>query len=194
MEGDLKKYLFLILILLILYFSKHPLGVFYNDFVLCNLIWVYNVNTQSLVEGAPFKTKTECAKTLSINPRTINSHLDKDKVLHHKWVFSSSVLDKESLSKWCVPLSVWEAMVGNLLGDGSSMNNHRIVDSWIVFTIVIKRLEYIKHLKEVVYAPICTLTPPTPYPNRPVVEPTQYWFASKALPSLTESHLRCLVY
>jgi len=43
--------------------------------------------------------------------------------------------------------------------------------------------EYIKDLKEVVYASICTNSSHTPYPYKPGIEPTQYWFATKALPS-----------
>lgn len=48
----------------------------------------------------------------------MNSYLDKNKILRHKWIFSSFVLNVESLSKFDIPSIVWESLVGNLLGDG----------------------------------------------------------------------------
>lgn len=59
-----------------------------------SLIWVYDINNLSgnlygLVEGAPFKTKTECAKTLAISRSTVLAYLDKGKLLNNKLIFSS---------------------------------------------------------------------------------------------------------
>ena len=59
-----------------------------------SLIWVYDINNLSenlygLVEGAPFKTKTECAKILAISRSTVLAYLDKGKLLNNKLIFSS---------------------------------------------------------------------------------------------------------
>lgn len=53
-----------------------------------SLIWVYNINSQSIVEEAPFDNKSVCAKALGINRHTVANYLDQDKVLNHKWIFS----------------------------------------------------------------------------------------------------------
>jgi Proton-conducting membrane transporter/NADH-Ubiquinone oxidoreductase (complex I), chain 5 N-terminus/NUMOD1 domain len=71
-----------------------------------SLIWVYDINKQTLVENAPFSSKSACAKALSINRHTIASYLDKDKILNHKWIFSFNPLDIESLSKWLINSTV----------------------------------------------------------------------------------------
>ena len=91
------------------------------------------------------------------------------------------------MSKYCVSSILWETLVGNLLGDGFLNKTYSSSNYRVEFTSISNEiLEYIKHLKEVIYFPICTLTPPTPYPNKPGVEPTQYWFATRALPSITQ--------
>ena len=65
-------------------------------------IWVYDIRDLSLIAGAPFKTKTECANILQINRSTVAAYLDADKLFDwsHKWIFSSISLSKEELSKW----------------------------------------------------------------------------------------------
>jgi len=83
-----------------------------------SLIWVYDINSQTLVENAPFISKSNCAKTLNINRHTVASYLDKDKILNHKWIFNTIPIDLENLSKWLIKPTVWEALVGDLLGDG----------------------------------------------------------------------------
>jgi len=135
-------------------------------------IWIYNINTNSLIEGALFKFKAECSRIISIHPRTITSYLDKDLALKSTWVFSSSPLNLESLVKYCISSALWGTLVGNLLGDGSLIKTHNSYNYKIEFTFVSKQIEYIKHLKEVIYASICTLSPPIPYPNKPGIEPT----------------------
>ena len=62
-------------------------------------IWVYDIRDLSLIAGAPFKTKTECANILQINRSTVAAYLDADKLFDHKWIFSSISLSKEELSK-----------------------------------------------------------------------------------------------
>jgi len=67
-----------------------------------SLIWVYKINSQSIIEEAPFINKSVCAKVLGINRHTVASYLDQDKVFNHKWVFSSTPLSNQDLSKWLI--------------------------------------------------------------------------------------------
>lgn len=173
MEGFV--YLFLIFISVVIFYTA---GDYCDKSVALSMIWVYNVDTKSLVEGAPFKTKSSCARALSIDRHTISSYIDSNKILKHQWVFSSVPLDLDTLFKFDIPSTVWEALVGNLLGDGAIIEDYVNKNSRIEFTFAVKHIEYIKHLKEVAYASICTTSAPTPYPNKPGVEPTQFWFAT----------------
>jgi len=157
----------------------------YWESVILSGIWVYNVNTNSLVEGALFKSKAECSRIIPIHSRIIASYLDKDLAFKSTWVFSSSPLNLESLAKYCISSALWETLVGNLLGDGSLIKTSNSHNYRIKFTFTSKQIEYIKYLKEIIYAPICTLSPPTPYPNKPGIEPTQYWFGTRSLSSIT---------
>lgn len=86
-------------------------------------IWVYDItklsdNHSCLVEGAPFKTKTECAEILKTTRKSVTLYLDSNKIFNNKWIFSSIELSKERLFKFLIPLTVWEAVTGELLGDG----------------------------------------------------------------------------
>jgi LAGLIDADG DNA endonuclease family/Proton-conducting membrane transporter/NADH-Ubiquinone oxidoreductase (complex I), chain 5 N-terminus/NUMOD1 domain len=157
------------------------------------LIWVYNINNLSLVRGAPFKTKTECAKILHINRSTVAAYLNSDKLFNYKWIFNSSVLSKEELSKWLIPVKVMEIITGELLGDGHiryNPKNFPKVNGRLAFTFSTKILYYVEYLKYEALGFICTKSKPTPWPN-PLFsnkEPTQYWFSSKQLPILSELH------
>ena len=83
------------------------------------LIWVYDIiNSSSLIAGSPFVTKTDCANKLDINRATVRSYLDAHKLYDNKWLFSSTSLTGEELSKWVIPDSVWEIVTGEMLGDG----------------------------------------------------------------------------
>ena len=86
-------------------------------------VWVYDItklsdNHNCLVEGAPFKTKTECAEILKTTRKSVTLYLDSDKIFNNKWIFSSTALSKDELSKWVVPSKIWEILTGELLGDG----------------------------------------------------------------------------
>ena len=48
------------------------------------LIWVYNINDLSLVKGAPFKIKRECAKILHIHWSTVAAYLNSNKIFKFK--------------------------------------------------------------------------------------------------------------
>lgn len=52
------------------------------------LIWVYDLKDLSLVEGAPFKSKSECAKVLQINRSTVATYLDAEKPFKNRLIFS----------------------------------------------------------------------------------------------------------
>ena len=55
--------------------------------------------------------------------------------------------------------------------------------------MTLKNKEYIYHLWDNIYAPICTTTPPRPWPKPLTGKPIkQYTFNTKSLPSLTELH------
>lgn len=76
-----------------------------------SFIWVYYItklsdNHSCLVEGAPFKTKTECAEILKTTRKSVTLYLDSNKIFNNKWIFSSIELSKEQLSKFLIPLTV----------------------------------------------------------------------------------------
>ena len=162
------------------------------------LIWVYDITKLSddqncLVKGAPFKTKTECAKVLKTTRNSITLYLDSNKIFNNKWIFSSIELSKEQLSKFSIPSTVWEVITGELLGDGYiSYNpiNKPMINGRLEFTFAAKILHYVNYLKFNVLSSICTPSDPTPWSN-PKMEgkgPTQYWFSTKRLPAITSLH------
>ena len=123
------------------------------------LIWVYDIRDLSLIAGAPFKTKTECANILQINRSTVAAYLDADKLFDKKWLFSSISLSKQELSKWVIPSRIWEIVTGELLGDGY-LNYDPIkapqINARLEFTFSSKILHYVKYLKYNALAFICT--------------------------------------
>ena len=66
------------------------------------------------------------------------SYLDKDKVLNHKWIFSTTPIDLENLSKWSINPIVFEAIVGDLLGDGHIYKSSNTNSSRLEFTFLFK--------------------------------------------------------
>jgi hypothetical protein len=52
MEGSI--YFFLIALFFMVFNQSFIQDIYNNDISLYNLIWVYNINTKSLVEGSPF--------------------------------------------------------------------------------------------------------------------------------------------
>lgn len=155
------------------------------------LIWVYDIRDLSLIAGAPFKTKTECANILQINRSTVAAYLDGDKLFDNKWVFSSISLSKEDLSKWVIPTRIWEIITGELLGDGY-LNYDPIkapqINARLEFTFSSKILHYVRYLKYDALAFICTESEATAWPNPKTTgkEATQYWFSTKRLASITQ--------
>ena len=157
-------------------------------------IWVYDINSLSLVKGAPFKNKSICGTTLGINRHSVANYLDTEKVFNNKCIFSSSILSKEELSKWVISTTVKDALVGDMLGDGhisrGDISKYPNINARLQFTFSVQNLPYLRYLKFVVYASICTLTEPTPWPNPELTgkKVTQYSFSSKQLPMFTELH------
>ncbi len=132
------------------------------------LIWVYNIDNLSLIKGAPFKTKTECANVLHINRSTVATYLDSDKLFKNKWIFSSVIISKERLSKWIIPSKVMEILIGELLGDGYIRYNPKNtpqINGRLEFTFSAKNLQYVKYLKYEALAFICNKSKSTPWPN-----------------------------
>ena len=113
--------------------------------------------------------------------------------MNNKWIFSTTVLNQNELSKWVLPARVWELVTGELLGDGHISYdpiNAPQVNGRLEFTFSSKILHYVKYLKYDALAFICTESEPTPWPNSKLTrkEATQYWFSSKRLPILSELH------
>lgn len=157
-------------------------------------IWVYNISSLSLIEGAPFKNKSECAKNLGITRATVRIYLDTKKLYKHKWLFSSTPITIEELKKYTISDKTWEVITGELLGDGHirydpshSPKDHGRLE----FTFSSKILYYVEYLKFNVLAEICTKSKPTPWPNPKVTgkEPTQYWFSSLQMECFSKLHL-----
>ena len=94
------------------------------------------------------------------------------------------------------------ALIGDILGDGhlrfhgkSIIENNKKVykgNARMEFTFSTQNLPYLRHLKDILYKPICTLSEPTPWPNPKTGKvPTQYWFSTRSLPLLTKLHKEC---
>lgn len=177
MEG--KKLFFILIIFPYLYITSlipatYNLLLITTKISLCTpilnkpLIWVYDIiNSSSLIAGSPFITKTDCANKLDINRATVRSYLDAHKLYDNKWLFSSTSLTEEELSKWVIPDSVWEIITGEMLGDGYIKYDPTTTGTKgrLQFTFSSDILHYVKYLKHVALAPICTEFEPTPWPN-----------------------------
>jgi len=193
MEGLRKIYLTLIKPRFI-YISNSKLNIGIKNFSYIRktrLIWVYDIRDLSLVYGAPFSSKIKCALVLKINPRTVAAYLDKDKIFDYKWVFSSLTLSEQELSKWQIPKKIWDIITGELLGDGhikyDSVKSPQI-NGRLEFTFSSKILHYANYLKYDALAFICTESEVIPWPNyiKTGKEPTQYWFSTKRMLSITQ--------
>ncbi len=157
------------------------------------LIWVYDIiNSSSLIAGSPFITKTDCANKLGINRATVRSYLDGDKLYHNKWLFSSTSLTEEELSKWVIPDSVWEIVTGEMLGDGYIKYDPFTpgTKGRLQFTFSSEILHYVKYLKHVALAPVCTEFEATPWPIPETTgkKATQYSISTKSLESISKLH------
>ena len=85
--------------------------------------------------------------------------------------------------------------MGDLLGDGHLRFNKKGVDGLpkpntnVQFAMTLKSKEYVTYLWEQIYRPICTNTPPHPWPKPKTGKPiSQYHFATRTLASLTKIH------
>jgi len=111
------------------------------------------------VKGSPFYTKTDCANTLGINLATLRSYLNSNKIYKHKWVFSNTTLSEKDFLKWEITKKIKKKITGELLGDGhikyeSECTPH--LHGRLVFTFSATNFSYLKYLKFVALAPICT--------------------------------------
>ena len=148
-----------------------------------------NIHTK----GSRKSTKSECARILQISRNTVTAYLDKEKLFNNKWIFSSTVLSKQELSKWVIPSKVWEIITGELLGDGLIRYGpikNPFIKGRIEFTFSANILHYVFYLKYDVLASICSPSEPTAWPNPNIKgkEPTQYWFSTKRLSAISNLH------
>ena len=132
----------------------------------------------------------KCANFLKTTRNSVTLYLDSNKIFNNIWIFSSSELSKEQLSKFLIPSTVWEVITGELLGDGYISYdplNKPLINGRLEFTFAAKILYYVNYLKFNVLASICTSSNPTPWPNSQLEgkEPRQYWFSTKRLPAIT---------
>ena len=120
------------------------------------------------MKGSPFYTNTDCANTLGIDRATVRTYLNTDKIYMPKWIFSTIILSSKEYTKWEIPDKVLEIITGELLGDGhiryDPEPNSR-TEGRLEFTFSIKNLSYLKYLKYVALASICTDSEPSPWPN-----------------------------
>ncbi|RYE15037.1 MAG: hypothetical protein EOP34_04695 [Rickettsiales bacterium] len=115
-----------------------------------------------------------------------------------KSIRTYSTLNKQKLPIKAVSPKVLDAIVGDMLGNGSinignfkKWGEFRRTNGRLEFRFAISNLAYLRHLKFNVYSSICTLKEPTPWPNilsYPNKTVTQYWFSSRRLPFLTYLH------
>jgi hypothetical protein len=100
-----------------------------------------------------------------------------------------------------LPSKLNEALVGELLGDGHLRFNKKGLDGKpkpntnAQLAMTLKSKEYVDYLWQEIYKPICSNTPPHPWPNPNTGKPvTQYHFASKALISLSKIHSQWYIW
>ena len=127
----------------------------------------------------------------SLIPLTIRHY---SKLRDSKGRFRSPSLEELPISENLAP-ELEAALVGNLLGDGWIGFKKKGLDGKpkptvnACFSITLKNKEYIYHLWNNIYSPICTITKPKPWPPENSGKPaSQYNFSSRALPSLTQLH------
>ena len=108
---------------------------------------------------------------------------------------------RKSLPLVPLPDKLIEAIIGELLGDGHLRFNKKGVDGKpkphtnAQLAITLKSKEHIEYLWEEVYKPICSNTPPHPWPNPMTGKPvTQYHFSSRAKASLSEIHTQWYIW
>ena len=94
-----------------------------------------------------------------------------------------------------LPGILYDALVGELLGDGHLRFNKKGLDGKpklntnAQLAMTLKSKEHVYFLWRDIYGPICTNTLPHPWPNPNSGKlTTQYHFSSRALPSITQIH------
>ena len=122
------------------------------------LIWVYNINDFSLIQGAPFNSNSDCARNLKISRETVSTYLDINKPFANKWIFSFFfIFSNEVLSQRIIHPEICDAVVGDLLGDGhirASALNQPNINGRLKFTFSTKNLPYAEYLKFTKHAPL----------------------------------------
>ena len=146
-------------------------------------LWVYNIQELDKLYSLTFNSIPEAAKILHIHRATISKYLDSNLVYKGKYVFSTSLLHKDFLSKFIISKQVWEVVTGELLGDGHIRYdplNKPNINGRLEFTFSADIKYYVDYLKFDVLFPICTKSQPTSWSNIfGNKEVTQYWFSTK---------------
>ena len=100
-----------------------------------------------------------------------------------------------------LPNKVLEALVGDMLGDGHIRYTKKELDgkprgnSNAQFEMTLKSRDHVYFLWRDIYSPICTETPPNPWPKPKSGKPaTQYHFSSRALPAISQIHNQWYVW
>lgn len=156
---------------------------------------VYDIQELDKLYPLTFNSISEAAKILHIHRATISKYLDSNFVYNGKYVFSTTLLDKEFLSRFIIPKKVWEVITGELLGDGHLRYdpiNKPNINGRLEFTFSADIRHYVDYLKFDVLSPICTKSPPTGWPNivqsKESKKVTQYWFSSKRMSLISDLH------
>jgi hypothetical protein len=117
---------------------------------------------------------------------SLPSHLTRDK--KGRFISKTSKID-------ILPKTVEDALVGELLGDGSLQYTKKDPEGKpkasanANLAITLKSFEHINFLFEKIYKDICTSRGPIPWPNPKTGKPTQqYSLKSRNLPSLSQLH------
>ena len=161
-----------------LFFKRHFSTIVYD------YIWVYNINTQELINNKPYISKSECSRDLGVNRGSILKYINSGEIFKYKYLFSYKELTKEELLSYkIISNKTLEVITGELLGDGyiKRLKNTARLE----FTFSSKILHYVNYLKFNMLKEICNDTKPTPWPKD---NPSQYWFSSISMPILQNMH------
>ena len=154
-------------------------------------LWVYDIQKLDKLAPLIFNSISEAARILHIHRATIPKYLDSNLVYNGKYVFSTSLLDKEFLSKFIISKKVWEVITGELLGDGHIRYDpikKPNINGRSEFTFSADIKYYVDYLKFDVLFPICTKSQPTGRPKTSEGKVTQYWFSTKRMSLISDLH------
>nr|YP_009926598.1 hypothetical protein [Wolfiporia cocos]QNH92656.1 hypothetical protein [Wolfiporia cocos] len=185
LHGFNSYFFYLYLVILILFVILAIFKIFFENII---DIIIYFTSESALELSSIAISDSFNLTCLSVLP----AHLARDK----KGRFISKPLPLEPL-----PNKVVEALVGELLADGHLGFTHKGEDGKpkpttnALFAMTLKSKKFVHYLWQEVYKPICTNTPPRPWPNPKTGKPVrQYAFSSRCLASLSQIHNQWYVW